>query len=87
MPLAPTTRDILSPHHAAHTYREHECRAPRLIMLGKDYSPGAPLVEVVAKLRLGAVPGAPTALVKVTGMIVTARVRLRVTVGCEAPPP
>ena len=32
-------------------------------------------------------PGAPTPLAKVTGMIVTARVRLRVTVGCEAPPP
>ena len=30
-------------------------------------------------------PGAPTALAKVTGMIVTARVRLRVTAGCEAP--
>ena len=31
-------------------------------------------------------PGAPTALAKVTGMIMTARVRLRVTAGCEAPP-
>ena len=36
--------------------------------------------------RLGSrYPGAPTPLAKVTGMIVTARVRLRVTAGCEAP--
>ena len=32
------------------------------------------------------VPGAATALAKVTGVIVTARVRLRVAAGCEAPP-
>ena len=38
-----------------HTYREYECRAPRLIMLGEDYSSGAPLVEAVAELRLDAV--------------------------------
>ena len=32
-------------------------------------------------------PGAATALAKVTGVIVTARVRLRAAAGCEAPPP
>ena len=31
-------------------------------------------------------PGAATALAKVTGVIVTARVRLRAAAGCEAPP-
>jgi len=31
-------------------------------------------------------PGAATALPKVTGVIVTARVRLRAAAGCEAPP-
>ena len=31
-------------------------------------------------------PGAATALAKVTGVIATARVRLRVAAGCEAPP-
>ena len=31
-------------------------------------------------------PGAATALAKVTGVIVTARVRLRAASGCEAPP-
>ena len=32
-------------------------------------------------------PGAATALAKVTGVIVTARVCLRAAAGCEAPPP
>eukprot|EP00964_Phaeocystis_antarctica_P012705 scaffold6985_cov57-Phaeocystis_antarctica.AAC.1 len=32
-------------------------------------------------------PGAATALAKVTGVIVTARVDLRAAAGCEAPPP
>ena len=31
-------------------------------------------------------PGAATALAKVTGVIVTARVRLRAAAGCKAPP-
>eukprot|EP00964_Phaeocystis_antarctica_P119935 scaffold83690_cov36-Phaeocystis_antarctica.AAC.1 len=31
-------------------------------------------------------PGAATALAKVTGVIVTARVRLRAAAGCESPP-
>eukprot|EP00964_Phaeocystis_antarctica_P018335 scaffold10127_cov64-Phaeocystis_antarctica.AAC.6 len=35
----------------------------------------------------GAAPGAATALAKVTGVIVTARVRLRAAAGCEALPP
>ena len=38
-------------------------------------------------LTAKASPGAATALAKVTGVIVTARVRLRAAAGYEAPPP
>ena len=44
------------------------------------------MLRILLAIVRDARPGAATALAKVTGVIVTARVRLRAAAGCEAPP-